>query len=388
MTTLRFAHVSKAYRRSAPVLHDIDLEVEDGAFVTLVGPSGCGKSTMLNLVAGFERPSTGDILLDGEVVNQRSPRERGVAMVFQSYALYPHLDVRRNIAFPLEVAGVPRDEIARRVREIARRLEIDPLLDRRPRELSGGQRQRVALGRALVRRTRLCLFDEPLSNLDASLRSLMRVEIKKLHEETGATFVYVTHDQAEAMTMSDQIVVLDAGAIQQVGSPAAIYHAPANTFVAGFIGVPPINLVHPATLHLEALARGREIRAGVRPEDLEVSAGRRAPGRGRRRPRLRGRADGRRDLGDGRGLGRARDREGPRRLPGAIRGPGVALLPAGAGAALRQDDGAEDRSLGGHPPALRVSSPPRRTHAPVPDRPPRPPRRWRSTVPWSCLPTR
>jgi multiple sugar transport system ATP-binding protein len=278
VTTLRFAHVSKSYGRSAPVLHDIDLEVQDGAFVTLVGPSGCGKSTMLNLVAGFERPTSGEILLDGEAVSHKSPRERGVAMVFQSYALYPHLDVRRNIAFPLEVAGVHRVEIARRVHEIAERLELGALLDRRPRELSGGQRQRVALGRALIRRTRLCLFDEPLSNLDASLRSLMRVEIKKLHEETGATFVYVTHDQAEAMTMSDQIVVLDAGAIQQVGSPASIYHAPANTFVAGFIGVPPINLVRPATLHLHDVARGREVLAGVRPEDLAVSAGPRPEG--------------------------------------------------------------------------------------------------------------
>ncbi len=219
MTTLRFARVSKSYGRAAPVLRDLDLDVADGAFVTLVGPSGCGKSTMLNLVAGFERPTSGQILLDGEVVNQRSPRDRRVAMVFQSYALYPHLDVRRNIAFPLEVASVPRAEIDARVREIAARLEIEPLLDRRPRELSGGQRQRVALGRALVRRTRLCLFDEPLSNLDAALRGHMRVEIKKLHEETSATFLYVTHDQAEAMTMSDQIVVLDAGVIQQVGSP-------------------------------------------------------------------------------------------------------------------------------------------------------------------------
>ena len=273
MTTVRFAGVSKAFGTSAPVLRGVDLDVAEGAFVTLVGPSGCGKSTMLNLVAGFERPTAGHILLDGEVVDQRSPRERRVAMVFQSYALYPHLDVRRNIAFPLEVAGLSRVEIATRVHEIAVRLEIEPLLDRRPRELSGGQRQRVALGRALVRRTRLCLFDEPLSNLDAALRGHMRVEIKKLHEETGATFLYVTHDQAEAMTMSDQIVVLDAGVIQQVGSPHAIYHQPANTFVAGFIGVPHINLVPPATLHAQGVAAGREVIAGVRPEDLEVGAG-------------------------------------------------------------------------------------------------------------------
>jgi multiple sugar transport system ATP-binding protein len=278
MTTLRFSRVSKAYGRGAPVLRDVDLDVADGAFVTLVGPSGCGKSTMLNLVAGFERPTSGQILLDGEVVNQRSPRDRRVAMVFQSYALYPHLDVRKNIAFPLEVARVPAAEIDARVREIAARLEIERLLDRRPRELSGGQRQRVALGRALVRRTRLCLFDEPLSNLDAALRGHMRAEIKKLHEETGATFVYVTHDQAEAMTMSDQIVVLDAGVIQQVGPPRAIYHEPANTFVAGFIGVPTINLVRPGTLHAQGVVAGRDVIVGVRPEDLEVGAGPRPEG--------------------------------------------------------------------------------------------------------------
>jgi multiple sugar transport system ATP-binding protein len=255
------------------VLRDVTLDVPTGSFVTLVGPSGCGKSTLLNLVAGFDRPSSGEILLDGQVVNHKTPRERAVAMVFQSYALYPHLDVRRNIAFPLEVAGLPGAEVAVRVHEIATRLEIEPLLDRRPRELSGGQRQRVALGRALVRRTRLCLFDEPLSNLDASLRGHMRAEIKKLHEETGATFVYVTHDQAEAMTMSDQIVVLDAGVIQQVGAPRTIYHEPANTFVAGFIGVPHVNLVRPSTLRSLEVARGRDVIVGVRPEALEVSAG-------------------------------------------------------------------------------------------------------------------
>jgi multiple sugar transport system ATP-binding protein len=278
MTTLELSHVSKAYGRGAPVLHDVTLDVPSGSFVTLVGPSGCGKSTLLNLVAGFDKPSSGEIRLDGDVVNQRSPRERAVAMVFQSYALYPHLDVRRNIAFPLEVAGVAGAEIAVRVHEIAARLAIDPLLDRRPRELSGGQRQRVALGRALVRRTRLCLFDEPLSNLDASLRGHMRVELKKLHEETGATFVYVTHDQAEAMTMSDQIVVLDGGVVQQVGSPRAIYHEPANTFVAGFIGMPPINLVRPSTLPTLNVAPGRDVIVGVRPEALEVSAGDRPDG--------------------------------------------------------------------------------------------------------------
>src|SRR5690242_4444307 len=188
---------------------------------------------MLNIVAGFERPTSGRILLDGEVVNDRSPKERGAAMVFQSYALYPHLDVYRNIAFPLEVAGVGRAEIDARVREIAARLEIDRFLDRRPRDLSGGQRQRVALGRALVRRTKLCLFDEPLSNLDPSLREHMRGEIKRLHEEGDSTYLYVTHDQIEALTMSDWMVVLESGVVQQVAPPREVYERPANMFVAG-----------------------------------------------------------------------------------------------------------------------------------------------------------
>jgi multiple sugar transport system ATP-binding protein len=273
MATVQFKGVTKIYGKGAPVLRGVDLEVPDGAFVTLIGPSGCGKSTMLNLVAGFEQPTSGQILIDGAVVNDKSPRERALAMVFQSYALYPHLDVRKNIGFPLDVAGVDKREIDVRVREIAARLEIEALLDRKPRELSGGQRQRVALGRALVRRTRLCLFDEPLSNLDAALRGQMRVEIKKLHEETGATFLYVTHDQAEAMTMSDVIVVLSCGVIQQAGPPHRIYREPANTFVAGFIGVPRINLVRPATLGLSPSIAGGDVLVGVRPEDLEVGAG-------------------------------------------------------------------------------------------------------------------
>ena len=273
MAALRFAGVSKTYGRRTPVLREVDLDFPEGAFITLIGPSGCGKSTLLNLVAGFERPTSGEILIDDVVVNKRSPREREVAMVFQSYALYPHLDVRHNIAFPLEVKGLPRAEIDARVEEIAARLEIERLLDRRPRELSGGQRQRVALGRALVRKTRLCLFDEPLSNLDAALRGHMRVELKKLHEERGATFVYVTHDQAEAMTMSDEIVVLDAGVVQQVGPPLAIYREPANAFVASFIGVPRVNLVRPSTLRVpEAIMPPGDVTAGVRPEDLAVGS--------------------------------------------------------------------------------------------------------------------
>ncbi len=270
MSAVRFDHVSKGFGRGAPVLHDVTLDIPTGSFVTLVGPSGCGKSTLLNLVAGFERPTAGDVLIGGEVVNTRSPRERGAAMVFQSYALYPHLDVRRNIAFPLEVAGLGRDEIDARVHEIAERLEIHRLLARRPRELSGGQRQRVALARALVRRPRLCLFDEPLSNLDAGTRTHMRAEIKKLHEESGATFVYVTHDQLEAMTMSDEIVVLRAGVIQQAAPPLEIYERPENAFVASFIGSPRINLVRPETLGLGELCG---VRAGIRPDDLVMGVG-------------------------------------------------------------------------------------------------------------------
>jgi multiple sugar transport system ATP-binding protein len=271
---VRFAGVTKAFGRATPVLRDVDLAVDTGAFVTLIGPSGCGKSTMLNLIAGFERPTAGEVLLDGEVVNDRSPRERGAAMVFQSYALYPHLDVFHNIAFPLQVAGVHKAEVGVRVREVAARLGLDRLLERRPRELSGGQRQRVALGRALVRRPRLCLFDEPLSNLDAGLRGHMRAEIKKIHEQSGATFVYVTHDQAEAMTLSDVVVVLSGGVVQQAAPPRVVYSEPANMFVAGFIGMPRINLIRPETLRVpDTVVRGRAVVIGARPEDLAVGLG-------------------------------------------------------------------------------------------------------------------
>ena len=274
MAEVVFEKVEKAYRRGAPVLEGVDLVIASGELITLVGPSGCGKSTLLNLIAGFERPSAGKVIIDGEVVNDRSPKDRGCAMVFQSYALYPHLTVRKNIGFPLDVAGLDRRSIDERVAETAERLGLTALLDRKPGELSGGQRQRVALGRALVRRPRLCLFDEPLSNLDAALREQMRAEIKKLHEELGATFVYVTHDQTEAMTLSDRIVVLEGGRIQQVAPPREIYHRPANTFVAGFIGSPRINLVPPALLGVEA--KGATL--GLRPHDVAVATGDRPEG--------------------------------------------------------------------------------------------------------------
>jgi len=252
----------------APAVQGVNLRVEEGEFICLVGPSGCGKSTTLNLVAGLEQPTEGEVRLDGRRVNEQSPRERDVAMVFQSYALYPHRTVAGNLAFPLEVAGLKRAEIARRVEETAERLGLTPLLRRRPAELSGGQRQRVALGRALVRRPRLFLFDEPLSNLDAALRTEVRAELKKLHESLGATFLYVTHDQAEAMTLADRVVVMQGGRVQQVAPPRTLYAEPANAFVAGFFGAPRINLVRPQTL---GLAPGAPpFLVGVRPEHLEL----------------------------------------------------------------------------------------------------------------------
>jgi multiple sugar transport system ATP-binding protein len=270
MASVAFEGVRKVYPGGVEVVKGIDLAIADGEFVTLVGPSGCGKSTTLNLIAGFEHPTAGTVRIGGNVVNDLSPKERGVAMVFQSYALYPHMNVWRNIAFPLEVAGVDKKSIDQRVRETAERLGVDGLLERKPKELSGGQRQRVALGRALVRRPKLCLFDEPLSNLDAALRAQMRAELKKLHEDLTATFIYVTHDQAEAMTLSDRIVVLNQGHIAQAAPPREIYDRPATTFVASFIGSPRINLVAPATVGWGEI--GSDTLLGIRPEDALVSA--------------------------------------------------------------------------------------------------------------------
>jgi multiple sugar transport system ATP-binding protein len=264
---LELVELGKTYPGGgAPAVQGVNLRVEEGEFICLVGPSGCGKSTTLNLVAGLEEPTAGEVRLDGRRVNEQSPRERDVAMVFQSYALYPHRTVAGNLAFPLEVAGLPRAEVARRVGETAERLGLTALLQRRPAELSGGQRQRVALGRALVRRPRLFLCDDPLSNLDAALRTEVRAELKKLHESLGATFLYVTHDQAEAMTLADRVVVMHGGRVQQVAPPRALYAEPANAFVAGFFGAPRINLVRPQTL---GLAPGPWT-VGVRPEDLEL----------------------------------------------------------------------------------------------------------------------
>ena len=225
------------------VIHGIDLEIEDGEFVVFVGPSGCGKSTLMRLIAGLDDPTSGDIMLDGKRVNNVPASERGLSMVFQSYALYPHMSVRANLSFGLENIRMPREEIKRRVDDAAKMLQMDQLLDRRPGQLSGGQRQRVAIGRAIVREPFIFLFDEPLSNLDAELRLQMRVEISNLHADLGNTMIYVTHDQIEAMTMADRIVVLRGGNIEQVGKPLDLYNHPANKFVAGFIGAPQMNFM-------------------------------------------------------------------------------------------------------------------------------------------------
>ncbi len=229
------------------VIDALDLEIRDGEFMVLVGPSGCGKSTALRMIAGLEEVSGGEILIGDRVVNDVPPKDRDIAMVFQSYALYPHMTVRQNLEFGLAIRKTPRAEMHRAVAEAAQILGIEPLLDRKPKELSGGQRQRVALGRAIVRRPAVFLFDEPLSNLDAKLRVQMRAEIKKLQARLGTTTVYVTHDQVEAMTMGHRIAVLEAGHLQQVGAPLELYEAPANLFVAAFIGTPPMNFV-PATV--------------------------------------------------------------------------------------------------------------------------------------------
>ncbi|MGZ3458815.1 MAG: ABC transporter ATP-binding protein [Archangium sp.] len=269
MATVSLEGLRKVYRGGVVAVKDVTLEIGDGEFVSLVGPSGCGKSTTLNLIAGLEEISGGVLRIDGVGVNDRSPRERDIAMVFQSYALYPHMDVRGNLAFPLKVAGADGATIEQRVQETAALLGLEKLLARRPKELSGGQRQRVALGRALVRRPKVFLFDEPLSNLDAALRTQMRGEIKKLHERLAATFIYVTHDQAEAMTLSDRVVVMSQGEVQQVAPPRELYDAPANLFVAAFFGSPRINLVKPQTLGL----REEGVTLGLRPEHLEMGTG-------------------------------------------------------------------------------------------------------------------
>src|SRR5580692_7923476 len=242
MATLQLRNLRKSYG-PVEVIKGVNLDISDREFVVFVGPSGCGKSTLLRMIAGLEEITSGDLMIDGKKVNRVGPADRGLAMVFQSYALYPHMTVRQNMAFALRLAHVAKAERDRKVDEAARILQLEPYLERRPKDLSGGQRQRVAIGRAIVRQPKVFLFDEPLSNLDAALRGQMRIELLRLHEELNATMIYVTHDQVEAMTMADKIVVLQAGQVEQVGSPLELYHHPTNLFVAGFIGSPRMNLM-------------------------------------------------------------------------------------------------------------------------------------------------
>lgn len=242
MARISLKNVKKSYG-TAHVIKGVDIEIEDGEFCVFVGPSGCGKSTLLRMIAGLEDISSGSLVIGEREVNDLPPAERGVAMVFQSYAIFPHMTVRENVAFGLTIAGASRQEKDTKVAEAARILQMEHLLDRRPSQLSGGQRQRVAIGRAIVRKPQVFLFDEPLSNLDAALRIDMRMEIGKLHQQLGATMIYVTHDQVEAMTLADKIVVLKDGQVMQIGAPMDLYHDPANLFVAGFLGAPSMNVI-------------------------------------------------------------------------------------------------------------------------------------------------
>ncbi|MET0257250.1 MAG: ABC transporter ATP-binding protein [Methylobacterium sp.] len=265
MASIQLKRVAKRFGE-AVIIPGLDLEIADGEFVVFVGPSGCGKSTLLRLIAGLEDTSGGTISIDGRDITHEPPAARGLAMVFQSYALYPHMTVGANIGFPLKMAGEAKDAIDRKVRAAAATLNLTDYLERRPGELSGGQRQRVAIGRAIVRSPKGFLFDEPLSNLDASLRVAMRLEISELHRQLGTTMIYVTHDQVEAMTMADKIVVLNKGKVEQVGSPLELYARPANLFIAGFIGSPKMNF-----LSGEAAEKHGAATIGIRPEHLAIS---------------------------------------------------------------------------------------------------------------------
>lgn len=283
MASINIENVGKIYSGGVRAVSGIDIDIRDGEFIVLVGPSGCGKSTLLRMVAGLETISEGTVKIGDRVVNAMEPADRDIAMVFQNYALYPHMSVYQNLAYGLKNRGTPKAEIEARVAEAARMLEIQPYLDRKPRALSGGQRQRVAMGRAIVRKPAAFLFDEPLSNLDAKLRVSMRGEIKRLQRRLGTTSLYVTHDQLEAMTLADRLVVLNGGQIEQIGSPLDVYHMPASTFVASFIGSPAMNLLS-AELHGDKLAIGPAILSlngyapsagkltvGLRAEDLRIA---------------------------------------------------------------------------------------------------------------------
>ena len=263
MANLKIKNLHKGFEGFS-IIKGIDLEVHDREFVVFVGPSGCGKSTLLRLIAGLEEVTDGTIELDGRDITQVSPAKRDLAMVFQTYALYPHMSVRKNMSFALDLAGVPKAEVENKVSEAARILELAPLLERKPKHLSGGQRQRVAIGRAIVRNPKIFLFDEPLSNLDAALRVQMRLELARLHQELQATMIYVTHDQVEAMTLADKVVVLNAGKVEQVGSPLDLYHQPANLFVAGFLGTPKMGFLKGRISRLDSQSCEVELDAGTR----------------------------------------------------------------------------------------------------------------------------
>lgn len=293
MAKVELKKIGKVYEGNVRAVNDANITINDKEFVVLVGPSGCGKTTTLRMVAGLEDISEGELFIDGKLVNDVPPKDRDIAMVFQNYALYPHMSVYDNMAFGLKIRKLPKDEIDQRVKEAARILDITKLLDRKPKQLSGGQRQRVAVGRAIVRKPKVFLFDEPLSNLDAKLRVQMRAELIQLHENLQATMIYVTHDQVEAMTMGDKIVVMKDGLVQQIGSPLYMYNNPINKFVAGFIGSPPMNFltakvvdeggqilidegsfkIAPDPAHVALLKAyvGKEVSFGIRPEDLDVS---------------------------------------------------------------------------------------------------------------------
>ena len=290
MASLRLKAITKRFGKIL-ALSRVDLHVEDGGFCVLLGPSGCGKSTLLNIIAGLIPQDEGTVLLDGQSVDRLAPRERDVAMVFQSYALYPHMTVSQNLSFGLRMRGVPKPDIDERVLETARLLGIEDLMDRKPRELSGGQRQRVAMGRALVRQPNLFLLDEPLSNLDARLRSSVRLELKRLHRQIKGTIVYVTHDQVEAMTLGDRVVVMREGKVHQIDRPETIYARPSDTFVATFIGSPEMNLYQGRLMRkdgrphfqgsgfsldlvgLQLSLKEGEVELGIRPEDIEIAQG-------------------------------------------------------------------------------------------------------------------
>ena len=286
MATLQFNDIKKTYPGNVAVIHGVNVDVQDGEFIVIVGPSGCGKSTLMRMVAGLESVTSGEIRIDGKVVNELEPAERDIAMVFQNYALYPHMSVYENMAYGLKIRKMTKAQIDERVQQAAGILELGHLLDRRPRQLSGGQRQRVAMGRAIVREPKVFLFDEPLSNLDAKLRVQMRLEIQKLHRRLRTTSLYVTHDQVEAMTLADRMIVMNKGVAEQIGTPIEVFEKPATTFVAAFIGSPPMNLIPVSVsangeittrdgqkmdipaVQVPDRARGKETILGFRPEHV------------------------------------------------------------------------------------------------------------------------